>query len=121
MQKGIFCNNHRTRSFKGGGIMKRIVSAIVLCLFLFSGLAAAYDSGHIYRNGRVDAISSDKITIAGMNYKIDHRCKVVIQYKENNSFHERPATSGDVHTGDIVTAKETGAVIYEINIERWRR
>jgi hypothetical protein len=101
--------------------MKRIILAIVLCLFLFSGMAGAYDSGHIYRNGRVDAISSDKITIAGINYKIDQRCKVVIQYKENDSFHERPARSGDVNTGDIVTAKEIGAVIYEIIIERWRR
>jgi hypothetical protein len=101
--------------------MKRIILAIVLCLFLFGGTAGAYDSGHIYRNGRVDAISSDKITIAGMNYKIDQRCKFVIQYKENDSFHERPARSGDVYTGDIVTAKEIGAVIYEIIIERWRR
>jgi hypothetical protein len=101
--------------------MKRIVTAIALCLFLFSGLAAAYDSGHIYRNGRVDAISSDKITIAGINYRIDHTCKFVVHYYENGSFHERPARSGDVSTGDIVTAKEIGAVIYEIIIERWRR
>lgn len=101
--------------------MKRIISAIVLCLFLFGGTAWAYDSGHIYRNGRVDAISSDKITIAGINYRIDHKCKFVIHYYENNSFHERPARSGDVSTGDTVTAKEIGAVIYEIIIERWRR
>jgi hypothetical protein len=104
-----------------GGIMKRIVSAMALCLFLLSGIAVAFDSGHIYRNGRVDALSSERITIAGMTYKIDQRCKFVIQYKENDSFHERPATSSDVHTGDIVTAKEIGAVVYEINIERWRR
>jgi len=101
--------------------MKRIASAIALCFFLFSGIAAAFDSGHIYRHGRVDAVSSDRITIAGINYKIDQKCKFVIHYKENNSFHERPAAFRDVHTGDIVTTKEIGAVIYEIIIERWRR
>jgi hypothetical protein len=117
---------HKRITFLGstglkGGIMKRIVSAIAVCFFLLSGVAVAFDSGHIYRNGRVDAVSLNRITIAGTTYKIDPRCKFVIRYEANDSIHERPATFGDVHTGDSVTAKEIGAVIYKINIERWRR
>jgi hypothetical protein len=104
-----------------GGIMKRIVSAMAVCVFLLSGIAVAFDSGHIYRNGRVDAVSLNRITIAGTTYKIDQRCKFVMQYNENDSIHERPATFGDIYTGDFVSAKEIGAVVYEINIERWRR
>ena len=102
-------------------IMKKVILATSLFLFLFSGMAMAYDSGHVYINGKIDSIGSDTITISGIHYKIDKKCKVVIQYKEHGSFHERPATSGDVHTGDIVTAKKIGRIIYEIMIERWRK
>jgi hypothetical protein len=104
-----------------GEIMKRIASVVIVFLFIFSGIALAYDSGHIYRNGQVNSISSDIINVSGERYKIGKICKIVIQYKQNNAFHERHANFGDVHTGDIVTIKETGKIVTEIIIEEWRR
>ncbi len=101
--------------------MKKFILVTSLFLFLFTGLALAYDSGHVYINGLVGSVSSDAITISGMRYKIDKKCKVVIQYKEHGSFHEKPAKRWDVNSGDRVTAKMIGNIIYEIMLERWRR
>ena len=101
--------------------MKRVISAIALCLFLFIGMAVAFYDGHVYIHGTVQSIGANTITISGVHYRIDEKCAVVIQYKENNSFHEGPGRRSDVSTGDIVTARMTGAVLYEIMIERWRR
>jgi hypothetical protein len=121
MQKEIFYNHHRTRSFKGGGIMKQILSAMLLCLFLFSGPAGAYDSGHVYIHGSVDSIGANTITISGIHYKIDQKCKVVTQYNDSGSFHEKPGRLWDINTGETVTAKMIGGILYEIIIEEWRR
>ncbi len=101
--------------------MKKVILAISLFLFLFSGMAMAYDSGHVYINGKVNSISSDTITVLGISYVIDQKCKVVIHYKENNSFHEKPGGKWDISTGDPVTVKIIGRIAYEIIIERWRR
>ncbi len=101
--------------------MKKFILVTSLFLFLFTGLALAYDSGHVYINGLVGSVSSDAITISGMRYKIDKKCKVVIQYKEHDSFHEKPASLWDVNTGDSVTVKMIGNILYEIMIERWRK
>jgi type 1 fimbria pilin len=101
--------------------MKKIILAITLFVFLFSGISSAFYDGHVYINGKVNSISSDSITISGSHYKIDKNCKVVIQYKEHNSFHEKPASLWDVSSGDTVTAKKIGSIIYEIMLERWRR
>ena len=101
--------------------MKKVILATSLFLFLFSGISLAYDSGHVYINGKVNSISSDTITISGIHYKIDKKCNVVIQYKEHGSFHEKHGTFWNVHTGDIVTAKMIGGILYEIIIEEWRR
>jgi len=100
--------------------MKRIGAAIVLALFLFSGTAVAYYDGHVYINGIVDSIGPDTISISGHTYKIDPKCRVVIQYKDHNSFHEKPAKLWEVSTGNSVTAKRVGNILYEIMIERWR-
>lgn len=100
--------------------MKKVILAISLFLFLFSGISFAYNSGHIYINGRVDSIQSNTITVGKVLYKIDQRCKVVVHVKENNAFHERPARLGEVNVGDVVTAKMIGGILYEIIIERWR-
>jgi hypothetical protein len=101
--------------------MKKVILATSLFLFLFSGMALAFYDGHVYINGKIDSIGSATITISGIHYKIDKKCKVVIQYKEHSSFHEKNGTFWDVHTGDIVTAKMTGGILYEIIIEEWRR
>jgi hypothetical protein len=101
--------------------MKRIVVAMFLCIFLFSGMAVAFYDGHVYINGIVNSIGSDAISISDHTYKIDPKCKVVIQYKESGSFHEKPAKLWDISTGETVTAKKVGNILYEIMIERWRR
>lgn len=101
--------------------MKRIVSAVILFLFILSGMALAYDRGHVYIYGRVDAIYSDSIDISGVNYTIDTECKVIIQYKAKNAFHEKTARLSDIHRGDSVYAKKIGTVLYEIIIEGWKR
>lgn len=101
--------------------MKKIILVTFLFLFLLSGISLAYDSGHVYINGRVDFIGSDTITVSGIHYRIDQKCKFTIQYREHNSVLEKPARLWDVSTGDTVTAKMIGAILYEIIIERWRR
>ena len=119
MQKESFINHVRVIGFRGE-TMKRIVVAIMLCLFLFSGVAVAFYDGHVYINGIVDSIGSDTISISGHTYRIDPKCRVVIQYKENGAFNERPAKLWEVSTGNSVTAKKIGNILYEIMIERWR-
>ena len=119
MQKESFINHVRGIGFRGE-TMKRIIVAIMLCLFLFSGVAVAFYDGHVYINGIVNSIGSDTISIAGHTYKIDPKCRVVIQYKENGAFYERPAKLWEVSTGNSVTAKKIGNILYEIMIERWR-
>jgi len=101
--------------------MKRIFWAIVVSLFLFTGMAAAFYDGHIYINGIVNSVSSDNITISRHTYKIDPKCRVVVQYRERGSFHERPSRLSEVNTGDSVTAKNVGNILYEIMIEGWKR
>jgi hypothetical protein len=116
MQKESFINHVRVIGFRGR-TMKRIVAAVMLSLFLFSGMALAFYDGHVYRNGRVDSISPDIITISGEQYRIDSKCRVSIQDQEQI----RSAYRGEISIGDIVTVKEIGKVIYEITVERWRR
>ncbi len=101
--------------------MKKVILATSLFLFMFSGMALAYDRGHVYINGRVNAIYSDSIDISGVNYTIDTECKVIIQYKAKNAFHEKAARLSDIHRGDSVYAKKIGTVLYEIIIEGWKR
>jgi hypothetical protein len=120
MQKESFINHIKGYKLQGG-TMKRIVLAIMLSFFLFSGMAVAYNTGHVYRNGVVNSISSDTITVSRLNYKIDSKCRVVIQYKEGGMFHERRARLSDIETGDTVTIKMIGNILYEIIIEGWRR
>lgn len=97
-----------------------ITIATVMVISAFYGISAAYDRGHVYIGGRVDNISGNSITVSGITYTIDTTCKVVIMYKERNSFHERPARISDVRQGDPVYVKKIGTVLYEINIERWK-
>ena len=84
-------------------------------------MAVAYYDGHVYINGIVDSIGSDTISISGHTYTIAPKCRVVIQYKNHNSFYEKPAKLWEVSTGNSVTAKKVGNILYEIMIERWRR
>jgi len=101
--------------------MKKIILVTSLFLFLFSGISLAYDRGHVYIHGRVDAIYSDSIDISGVNYTIATECKVIIQYKAKNAFHEKAARLSDIHRGDSVYAKKIGTVLYEIIVEGWKR
>lgn len=94
---------------------------IFLCMFFVVNIAVAYDSGHIYISGTVNYIYKGTIKISSVNYKIDQNFKVVIVYKQNDSFHERPGKLSDIRTGDFVTAKMIGGVIYEIIVEEWKR
>jgi len=101
--------------------MKPTIAATILIFLLLTGVAAAFYDGHVYINGMVESVDGDSITISGVHYRIDERCTVVIQYEESGSFHERRGQRSDVSTGETVTARMTGGVLYEIMIERWRR
>lgn len=98
-----------------------ITIAIIMFISALNGISAAYDRGHVYIGGRVDYISGNSITVSGVDYTIDSTCKVVITFKERDSFHERPARLSDVRRGDPVYVKKIGTVLYEINIEGWKR
>ncbi len=101
--------------------MKNYKCLIVVFVFFIVNLAIAYDSGHIYISGTINYVNTDSIKISSVSYKIDKKCRVVFVYKQNNSFHERPGKFSDIKTGDFVTAKMIGGVIYEIIIEEWKR
>ena len=101
--------------------IKIIIIAILILASSLTGISIAYDRGHVYIGGRVDYISGTSITVSGVDYTIDSTCKVVITYKERDSFHERPARLSDVRRGDPVYVKKIGTVLYEINIEGWKR
>jgi len=100
--------------------MKKRVFFTCMVLLILAGAALAYTSGHSFINGNVRSIDSDTITIEDRTYTIDPKCKVVIAYKEQDSFHERPARVSDIVRGDTVTAKKIANTLYEIMIERWR-
>lgn len=100
--------------------MKKTVFFTCMVLLILTGAALAYTSGHSYINGKVTSIASDTVTIEDTTYKIDPKCKVVIAFKEQDSFHERPARVSDIVRGDTVTAKKIANTLYEIMIERWR-
>ncbi len=103
-------------------VMRRaLFSLMVVPVLLVWGVAQAYDSGHTYINGRVTSVSGGTIAIDDYIYRIDPKCRVVIVFKQDNSFHERPARLSEVGRGDTVTAKKIANTLYEIMIERWRR
>lgn len=102
-------------------VMKRTLFPIVVAVLLVWGVAQAYDSGHSYINGRVTSIAGAAIAIEYANYTIDPKCRVVIIFNENDSFHERPARLSEINQGDTITAKKIANTLYEIMIERWRR
>lgn len=100
--------------------MKKRVFLTFMFFLVLTGAALAYTSGHIFINGKVTSIAGDTIVIEDTTYQIDSKCKVVIAYKEQDSFHERPARVSDIVRGDTVTAKKIANTLYEIMIERWR-
>lgn len=101
--------------------MKRTLFFLALVpLLLVWGVAQAYDSGHSYIYGRVTSVAGNTITLEDYTYIIDPKCKVVIAFKEHDSFHERPARVNDIVLGDTVTAKKIANTLYEVMIERWR-
>ena len=103
-------------------VMKRaLFCLVVVSLLLCGAIAWAYNSGHVYINGKVTSIVGDSITIEDYTYRIDPKCKVVVVFKENDSYHERPGRLSEVNRGDTVTAKKIANTLYEIMIERWRR
>jgi len=101
--------------------MKRIGLLIAVIVFCNVAVSPAYDTVHVYINGKVDSVSGSIVTIDGSQYKIDVKCRIVIRYEEKNSFHEKPARISDIRPGDSVTAKKIANTLHEIAIERWGR
>jgi len=101
--------------------MKRIGLFIAVIFILSIAVSHAYDTVHVYMNGKVDSVSGNIITIDNNQYKIDARCRIVIVYQENNIFHEQPARISDIRTGDSVSVKKIANTLYEIMIERWKQ
>ena len=101
--------------------MKRTGLYILTIIFLCVGVSRAYNTVHVYINGKVDAVQGDAITIDGSKYVIDSKCRVVIASEQGGVFHEDPARAGNIRIGDTVTAKKIANTLYEIMIERWRK
>jgi hypothetical protein len=98
--------------------MKRI-GLLIAVIFLFSiTVSHAYNTVHVYINGKVDSVNGSIITIDGSQYKIDATCKVVIVYQENDIYHQKPARISDIRSGDPVSAKKIANTLYEIMIGR---
>lgn len=101
--------------------MKRIGLLIAVIVVSSIAVSHAYNTVHVYMNGKVDSVSGNTITIDGSQYQIDAKCRIVIAYQENGVFHEKPARLADIHNGDWVTAKKIANTLHEIMIERWRQ
>ncbi len=118
--------------------MKQIITISLFILIIFSSISSALDRGHVYISGRVDDIGdrtevvSDEsgretyvsfkaLTVSGVAYKIEPNCRVAIQYKERDIFHEKPVNISDIRRGDSVYIKKIGDIVYEVLIEGWKR
>lgn len=104
--------------------MKRFFSSIILAaisIALITGTSAAYKTAHTYLNGKVESISGNLIVIEGTTFEIAPKCRVVAITEKNGAYFEDPASLKDVGRGGWVTVKQTGKIISEIMIERWRR
>jgi hypothetical protein len=101
--------------------MKRIGLFIAVIFTLSIAVSHAYDTVHVYMNGKVDSVSGNIITIDGSQYKIDAKCRFAIVYQENDIFHEKPAQRSDIRSGDSVSAKKIANTLSEITIERWKQ
>ena len=101
--------------------MKKSILLIILLLMTISTISHALDRGHVYINGTVDAVGRDTITISGVTYSIDPQCQVVFQYKENGAVYKKPARLSSINRGDSVYAKKIATILYEIEIEGWKR
>lgn len=117
--------------------MKKTVSFIVLLLVML-GIAHSFDRGHVYIRGIVSDINEKEevlsgedeplktrklksITVSGLTYLVDPKCKVLLQYYEKNAYHERAVRFYDLRAGDSVYVKVIGAKANEIVVEGWKR
>lgn len=78
-------------------------------------------AGTFYYNGKVTGISDTMLKVERNTYRIDGSCKVIIQYKEDGVFHEKPATLKELKVGDWVTVRTDGKSVTEILIEQYRQ
>lgn len=118
---GILFRKTFFKKYGGFGFMKSYKFLAFIFLFFFVNTSFAYDSGHVYINGIINSINASNITISHSTYRIDKKCKIIILYKENNSFHEKQGRFSNINIGDSVTAKMIGGILYEIIIEEWKK
>ncbi|TAN40379.1 MAG: hypothetical protein EPN25_07920 [Nitrospirae bacterium] len=103
--------------------MKKVIS-MLLVLIVFGTCAVAYaapDSRHNYFNGIVEYIGPTTIMVSGTQFNLAQKVDVLIQESNNGIINNRPGRMGDISKGNSVTVKESGNVVIEITIERWKR
>jgi hypothetical protein len=96
--------------------MKKVVLfAFMLCL-IWVGTASSF-SGPV-QSGKVTDVSRDSIVIDDQRYAISPKCKVFIQYNEDNAVHQKPGRISDVSRGDHLFFYKIANTVTELTIER---
>jgi hypothetical protein len=116
MRKEIFCNYHRTRSFKGGGIMKKVIFFAFMICCLWIGTASSFIEPS--NSGIVNDVSSDYIVINDHRYVVSPACKVFIQYTEDNIGHQKHGRISDIRRGDSIFFYKIANTVTELTIVR---
>ncbi|MHB8880584.1 MAG: pilus assembly protein PilL [Thermodesulfovibrionales bacterium] len=103
--------------------MKKVIFMLV-ALIVVGTCAIAYsapDTRHNYFNGIVEYIGPSTLTVSGSQFTLAQKVDVIIQVNNKGVFQTSPGKLGDISKGNSVTVKESGNVVVEITIERWKR
>ncbi|UCG78225.1 MAG: hypothetical protein JSV21_11855 [Nitrospirota bacterium] len=118
---------------------KMFLISLALLLFGMYAIGYAYDRGHVFitgkvgdmweetfnvpdRHGRYSEVTYSMMSVEGKKYKIDETCKVFVRFmNESSAFGIRSAELDDVASGQTVTVRALGSILYEITIEEWER
>jgi hypothetical protein len=100
--------------------MRTTLIALMTFLILLSAICGvwAYDRGHVYINGKVEAITTGTITIDGQTYDIEPDCRVILNVSRNGAVSQRAGRLADIALGDKVYARLLGRSISEIQVGR---
>ncbi len=94
---------------------KAIFFAFMIC-FIWIGTALSFQAPS--ESGVVSDVSSDFIVIDNHKYAVSPKCKVTIQYSENNVGHQEPGRISDVRQGDELMYYKIANTLTELTIVR---
>jgi hypothetical protein len=96
--------------------MKKVIFFAFMICFIWIGTALSFQAPS--ESGIVNDVSSDFIVINNHRYVISPKCKVIIQYSEDNAIHQEPGRIFDVRQGDSLMFYKIANTLTELTIVR---